>query len=171
VRLLFQAQALGDPEVGQVGVAVLIQQDICRLDVAVHHPGPMCSVQRAADLLHQPYHRFQRQWPLPEQHRQAAAAQEAHGQVGHSRLTPVVVQRHDVRMLQPGHQLRLRLKTADEVGTVGQLRQNDLEGDLAADQRLKRPVDDAETAGADPLAELIAADSPAGQIRLADFLR
>ena len=74
----------------------------------------------------------------------AAAAQQAHDQVGHARFAPVVVQRHDVRMLEPRDQLRFGLEAADEVGVIGVLRQDDLDGDFALDERLHRPIDRAE---------------------------
>ena len=44
------AELLGDAEVGQVRVVVLVEQDVGRLHVAVHEPAPVRGVEGAGDL-------------------------------------------------------------------------------------------------------------------------
>lgn len=82
------------------------------------------------------------------------ATQQAHNQVSGVRLTPVVVQRHDVRMLQPGDQMRLRLKAANEGRVVGKPGQDNLHGHVPLHRRLHGAIDDTEATGADPLGKL-----------------
>ena len=55
------AELLAHAEVGQVGVVVVVDQDVGRLDVAVHERGPVRRVERARDLPEQ------RQRPLERQ--------------------------------------------------------------------------------------------------------
>ena len=101
-----------------------------------------------------------------EQVLDAAAAEEAHDQVGGIRLAPVVVERHDVRVLEPGDDLRLVLEPPDEVRVVGELGMDGLDRDLPPDLRLDRPVDDAERALADLIEQPIAAERLALQIEV-----
>ena len=107
---------------------------------------PTCSTTASAAL--------ERQRPVAERVAQAAAAQVAHDQIRPVRLAPVVVERHDVRVLEPGHELRLGLEAADELRIVGQRRADDLHRHLAPDLRLERAVDDPERPLADPLEQL-----------------
>ncbi len=60
--------------------------------------------------------------------------------------TPVVVQRHDVRMLDPRHELCFGLEPLDEARVVGQFGPHDLDCDLTADAGLHGAVHRAERA-------------------------
>jgi len=46
-----QSGRAGDPEVGDVEVVVRVEEQVCRLDVAVHDPVPVRRVQRRRGLL------------------------------------------------------------------------------------------------------------------------
>jgi len=100
-----------------------------------------------------------------------AAAQQAHHQIGHAGITPVVVERHNMRMFQPRHQLRLGLKAANEVGVIGILRQNDLDGDFTLDQRLRGAIHCAESSCADFIVQQVAAYRTTAEIFESDFFR
>jgi len=47
------AQVFGDSEVGQVGISILVEQDVRRLEVAMDHTATMCEGQRRANLVEQ----------------------------------------------------------------------------------------------------------------------
>lgn len=66
-------------------------------------------------------------------------------------------------MLQPCDDLRLGLEAADEVGVIGILGQDNLDGDVAPDHGLLGAKDRAEAAAADLLTEGVAVDGRAGQ--------
>src|SRR5262249_3664803 len=89
---------------------------------------------------------------------QATTADIAHHQVGALMVTPVVIERDDVGMLQPRDKLGLCLKAADEVGVIGKLRQNDLDGDLTPYPDLLGTVYRPKTTHSDRLKQLIALD-------------
>ena len=144
----------GDAEVREVCVALLVEEDVRRLDVAVHDALAVRRGERGRDLLARGERLRRRQRPALERLPQAPAAQVAHHEVRAVRLSPVVVERDDVRVLDPRHELRLGLEAADELRVVGQRRADDLDRDLAPDVRLDRPVDDPEGAFADPLEQL-----------------
>ena len=61
-------------------------------------------------------------------------------------------------MFQAGYDLGLKFKTADEIGLVGILWQDDLDGHLAPHLRLEGAVDGSKTAGADLLVQAVAAE-------------
>ena len=110
------------PKSVEVGVAGLVEQDVARFDVAVDHADAVGGHQRAADLLDEAIDPLERPRPVAREGvgRRFAAQQPEH-QVGAARLAPEVVERHDVGVLEAGHELRLGLEAADERGVVGQL--------------------------------------------------
>ena len=89
---------------------------------------------------------------------QIAAAQPAHHQISAAWLAPIIVKGDDVRVFQPGNELGFCLKAADEIGLVGELGQDDFDGDFAVESRLGGAVNDAEAASADLLTQFVAAN-------------
>jgi len=76
------ADLLAEAKVGQVGLSVLIQQDIGRLDVAVHEPAPVGSVQGLRHLTADARGPLWLELPLEsEQRLQILPLHVAHGQV------------------------------------------------------------------------------------------
>ena len=60
------------------------------------------------------------------------APKEAEHEVGATRLSPVVEERHDVWVLEAGDELSLGIEAAYELVGVGELRADHLHGDLPA---------------------------------------
>ncbi len=160
-RIVRVAEPRGDAEVGEVGVVLLVQQHVRGLQVAVHDALAVCVRERAADLGEQARGGLQLPGAAIERLPQRAAAQPAHHQVGAVGIAPVVVERDDVRVLELRDELCLGLEATDEGGLVDELGADDLDRHLAADRGLIGAVDDAEVAGADLLAKLVAADGAA----------
>ena len=71
--------------------------------------------------------------PRPKQVLDAAASKEPHDEIGGVRLSPVVVERNDVRVFELGDDLRLALEATDEVRMVRELGRDRLDRDLASD--------------------------------------
>ncbi len=93
----------GDPEVGDLHEAVVGEQDVAWLDVAVHDADVVCLADRGGDLRADPRHLQRRQRALLLQHlRQAGGVEKLHDQarlavlVGHH-----VEDRDRVRVVQP----------------------------------------------------------------------
>ena len=158
-RLSVCTQFLGDAKIGEVGVALLIEQDVGGFQVAMDDAFPMSSLQGGGDLIDQSRSRI----CLPmgiifKRSCQTAASHQAHDQVSAVRIAPVVVQRYDVDVLQLGDQLRFAFEAADEVRLVGILGQDDFDRHLTVDQRLVGAVDRAVGAFAELLQQIIAFD-------------
>ena len=97
-----------------------------------------------------------RQRRVDEHVGEAAGVDEAHHQVRGTGLAPVVVQRDDVRVLQPGDELGLGLEAADERRIVGEPGLDHLDRHLPPDDRLVGAEHRAERSPSDLLAQLVA---------------
>ena len=143
-------------EVREVRVPLLVEHDVGGLDVAVDHTAAVCVVERAADLLHDASPVDQRHRAVRQRRLGASRPQPAHHKVGALAVAPVVIQRHNVWMFEPGDSLRVELEVAHERRVVGELGANHFERDLAAHCRLDGAVDDAARSLADPFDKAIA---------------
>ena len=133
----------GDAEVGHQGVAFAGDQDVLRLDVAVDEPLAVGVVERAARLGRDPDRLGHRQRTLPpEPIAEALAADERHGEPEEPVALARVVHRADVGVLQTGCGLDLPAE-AVHAHAGGQLGEEDLHHDLAAERRLHRQEDPA----------------------------
>ena len=94
----------------------------------------------------------------------AAALEKTGDNVGSARLAPVVVDGHDVRMLERGNGLSLLLKSPDKVAIRSDLLVKDLDSDIAADIRLDCSVDRPDRAIIELLEKSIAAEGLTTQL-------
>ena len=148
----------GDAEIRQERVAIVVDEDVGRLDVAVDDARAVGRLQRAAELIDHRGGLRGAQGAVFEHRRQAPASHQPHHEVRRAGLAPVVVERDDVRVLELGDQLRLGLEATDEVGVVGVLRSDDLDRHLTADGGLIGAVRDPAGPVADPLAQFVPTD-------------
>jgi len=144
-------------KVGEVGVALLVQQDVGGLHVPVDHALSVGRRQRGRHLIQDLAGAFRIERSLREEQLQAPAPEEPHHQVGGVGLAPVVVERNDVRVFQASHDLGLPLEPAYEVRVVGELGRHGLDRDLTPDLGLRGPVDHAERTLADLLEQAVPA--------------
>ena len=122
------------------------------------YPGPVCCCQRSRNLLDHSGRGIGGESRVVDDIPQTPATHQLHCQIRRIRLPPVVVERNDVGVLESGDQLGFGLKPADEGRIIGKLGSDDLDRHLAAHHRLIGPIDDAEAALAELLAQLVAAD-------------
>ena len=94
-----------------------------------------------------------------------SAAQQPEDKEGRTGLTPKVVERNHVRMLEPRHQLGFGLEPLHEPRVVGELSADRLHRHLAPDGRLHGAVHGTERAFADQLTQLVAGDRHRGRGR------
>ena len=151
----------GDAEVGDLGQAVVAEQDVAGLDVAVHHPGLVGGGQRVGHLAPDVRDALGVQRPVGDE----GLGEAARGQVLHDqpRLPVVlddVVDRDRVRVVQAGDHPRLAehpamgLVAGLLVGTRGQ--RHLFEGDLPLQALVLGPPHDAHRALPDARADAVA---------------
>jgi len=97
----------GDPEVGQVRVIRVADQDVRGLDVAVHQPARVRRVERGGYLRGDRDRALRLQRPVGEQRAQVAAVDVAHRDVELAVGLVGVVHGHNVRVVEGGGEARL----------------------------------------------------------------
>jgi hypothetical protein len=155
---------LGDAEVRQGSVARHVEQDVRRFEIAVDDAAPVRIIQRGGDLPGQLDHAVRRKPPAAQQVIEAAAFHQAHDQVAVRIDAPKIVHGDDVRMLQPGGQLRFVLKTGHEFGFFGQVGRENFHGDFAPDVHLVGAVNGRHTTLADQFEQLVSVERRSGEI-------
>jgi hypothetical protein len=153
------AQHLGDAEIRDIRVwrARVVEEDVGRLEIPVQDTVLVEVADRQGDLLDQrrgpdgvpseaPYLRLQ------------VARQQLHREVDLTSVFAGLVDRDDVRVVEPGERLDLLPEqTQRERAGVGSVMDH-LEGDLALQLQVARLVDHAHAAAADPRPQLVAAE-------------
>ena len=152
---------LVDPQIGDVRVVGVVEQDVLRTEAPVHDAEPVGDRDAGGHLLDQ------RQWPcagsipsVGDAVAQVAAADEPADHDRPARLSPVVEQRKDVRMVDAGDALRSALEPAHELGMADHPRPEDPHRHFSPDRRLVGAVDLAELARADQRPQLVARHRP-----------
>ncbi len=125
-------QVLADrqSEVGDVGLALTVDQDVRRLQVAVDQPGPVGVVGGLGDVDHQSRDPRGGKPGGPEHLGQVPTLDVLEDDEGFTLLvamTPDVVDLHDRRMLQPRGNAGFGLESLDLTGRSEQLRMWDLD--------------------------------------------
>ena len=135
---------LGDAEIGEVGpVAVLVDQDVPRLDVAVNEIVGVRRVECRSRLVEDREQSIAGKGALGlDELGQIGPANEPHRDVGHPVGLARVVDRDDVRVLEARDELGLADKSLAEVSVLGVLGEQRLQGRLAPEDEVLGTVDD-----------------------------
>jgi hypothetical protein len=134
------------PRVGDPWAAILIEQDIGRLQVAVNDVAPVGILDGLSDLHHQLGGFSCGQGAVAQAMRKALSFDEPHAEVMLALVLAHLEDRHDVRMVEVRRRLGLGVETLD-VGLVGELAgQDHLEGHGAVEADLAGKEDDAHAA-------------------------
>ena len=145
----------GQPEVGDVGFPLAVDQDIGRLQIAVEDAAPVGVIDGRGDGRDQPRRGREIGRELAEPPIQALPLDQLHAEESPARGMAHFVDRHDVGMVEVGDRLGLVLEP-DQLGLAGELGgPDDLEGDQPVQCGLPRLVDDAHPAPAQLLQDLV----------------
>jgi hypothetical protein len=147
-----------DAEVDEVGEVVVGQQDVGRLDVAVHQPGPVGGVERRRDLLDDVHRAFGLQRAGSQERVQVDAVDEPHGDVEASVDLADVVDRHDVRVVESRGDAGFAAEPLVEVGVLGVVGKQHLQRHHAVDCGVVGAPHLAHPATAQQINQLVAAE-------------
>ena len=126
-----------DPEVGDLGAPLVVDDHVVRLDVAVHDPAPVGEARGLEDLDHEvDRERRLERAVVAHDLLEVAALQELHRDVVGAVPLAAVEDLHDVGVLQPGGAGRLAAEALDELGVLGEAPVEQLQRDLAAELRV-----------------------------------
>ena len=136
-----------DAEVGQQRAAGgLVEQDVLRLHVAVHHAGPARGVERRGQVAHDPGDRGRVQPLLPDEPLPEALALDlVHDVIEEAVGVSGGVDRDDVGVAEPGDGARLGQEAAADRLVLGELGMDRLDGDPAVERGVGCEEDDAHT--------------------------
>lgn len=144
-----------ETEVGDVGGALSIEQDVRRFEIAVEDASLVSVVDRPSHLRDDS---GDRQRIIPETvrlRRQAPALQKRHGVVVPSLVSSDLMDRHDSRMAQACRRFRLGPESPNLIRCRQGLGEDHLERDGPVEANLPCPVDDAHPPSRNLLDELV----------------
>ena len=114
--------ALGEPEVSDVRLVVVIKQDVRRFQIAVQDAAQVCIMHRPGHNAHQPGTRARVFFEPGYVPFEVTAADQLEADIGTAAVLAHLVDRHDMRMVQPGDGLGLDAKALNCIGTWPQKR-------------------------------------------------
>jgi hypothetical protein len=157
---------LGQPEVGDLDPAVVGDQHVLRLDVAVDQPGPVGRGQRGHDGLEQRQRPCGGEWRLlADGVAHGVAGDQLHGQEDGAVVVPLVVDPDHVGVGEPRGRPSLAHEPGRELVVVAQPGVHHLDGHGAVQAQVGRLVDGGHATARDPRGDPVAVvEDPTAQV-------
>ena len=149
---------LREPEIQNLCMSVVGDEDVGGLDVAMNDSGRVCRAERVGDLAGEGEQRFVLQRPARDQVPQGFPVKELHDEVGVTILLTDVVDGADVRMAKRRGGLGFTPKTSQRLRVARNTFRQEFEGNKAAQARVLRFVDHTHPATAELLDDTVVRD-------------
>ena len=156
-----RSELLGEPEVGQVDLLVggrSADQDVGRLDVAVHQSALVRRVEGRRHRAHHPLDPVETELAPVDDLSQVRAWHVTHRQIEDAVVLAAAVDRDDVGMLERRRQPGLRLEAGHGVRVLRVLGRDDLQCDRALELRVGGLVDQAHPAAVEDAIDAVAGE-------------
>ena len=132
--VISECAGAGDPEVGDLRLALVVDDHVLRLDVAVDDPAPVRVAERLQDLLGEVDRDVRRQRAaLAHELLQRAPVDQLHRDVGRPVPLGAVEDADDVRVREPRRGLRLAPEALAELRVLGEAPAQQLQRHAAAE--------------------------------------
>ncbi len=145
----------GDAEVGELGPAALVEQDVARFDVAVQDPVLVRRREPRENILQDGHDARRRHRAAADLVMQRRAGQRLHHEIDVLAVVTEVVDRDDVRVARGGGGARFVLEASEHVGTGTPVRVEHLDRDVAGEPAIACEVHGAHAALAEERAEFV----------------
>ena len=156
---------LRDPEVGDLHVAVRVDQDVGRLHVPVDDAVVVGVLERRAELQQDSLHDGYGQWRvLADHHVEWSAVDVLHDEEQRIARVPNGVDHDDVGVIESRGRSGLALEPFFHAGVEREVRQHDLDRDPAVQSQVVGEVDDGHAAAADLAADLVLAGGECAEL-------
>ena len=152
---------LRDAEVEHLRLPAARDEDVRRLDVAVHDALGVRGIERVGDLDRDVERAIEGQRPARDLFLERAAVEQLHHHVLLAVVLADVVQRADVRMVQRRGDARLATEPVERLAARGQLRRQELQRDVPPEPHVFGAVDDAHPSAAKAVDDPVRADERA----------
>ena len=157
-----RVEQLGEPEVDDLGVAVLGDHCVGRLQVAVDDAGLVRAGERFGHLDREVQRPDRTQRPAGDDLAERLAAQQLHGDEGDALGLANLVNHGDVRMLEGRRGARLLHEPVASHGIGDERGRQHLQRDVAVETRITGPVHLAHAAGAEWSENLVRTEALSG---------
>src|SRR5882724_4515637 len=138
------AHDLGNAEVGDLHAALFVDQDILGFYVAMDDSFIVRKLQRRANLRHDLERFARREFAAALQLSQVQSVNKLHNEERQTVNLAEFMNRHNIRMTQPGERAGLLIKALDEAGAAGSLGRKNLQRDEAVESWLTRFINESE---------------------------
>ena len=156
-RLAVGGNALGQAEVGDVRLALGVQQNVARFQIPMQDAAQVGVVDRTGHQRQQLNRLARLVEVVADMLFQTAPLDQFHAEIVAALAFANFVDGDDVRMIEPGSRLGFDAKAADGVGGGQSLGQDHFQGDNAIEAALPGPVDDSHAAASDLVQEFVIA--------------
>src|SRR5688500_10037600 len=154
-------QQLGEAEVQDLDPSIGVDEDVLRLEIAVHDAPGVRRGEALGDLARPVERPAQRRRTTLEPGAQALSVEELRHQVRRAVSRSQVVEDEDVGMIEGARRARLLLEAAQPVGVAGQRCRQHLERYLPAQPTVESAIDLSHPAGAERRDDLIGTETAA----------
>ena len=155
--------AQGQPEIQDLDGAIVGQEHVLGLEVAMDDAARVRRGQTLGDRRANVHRIAPRHWPLRQPRPKRVPLEQLHDGDGHVVDDRELVNRQDAGVRERGDGPRLGLEAPPHLGIGGDVRRHDLDGDVAIEPRVARAIHLAHAAGPDGFDDLVLGEARAGR--------